>query len=91
MYLCTELAVQPALLHVARQAAAGAIRDLPSLAECVVAARLLVVSGSKGSEAAARESLSLSAPIVVHTNLYQEEAEDVHLLTNLAVFGEGST
>ena len=62
--------MQRVLLHVARQAAAGAVRDLPSLAEYVAAARLLVVSGSKGSEAAARESPSLSAPIMVHTKLH---------------------
>ena len=62
MSLCIGLAEQPVLLHVVHQAAFVSTRALPSAAESAVSVHLLVVSGSRGNEAAAQESLSLNEP-----------------------------
>ena len=64
MDLCTGLAGQPVPVHVVHRAAFAAIRAPPSAAESAVSAHLLVVFGSKDSEAAAQESLSLNAPVI---------------------------
>ena len=62
MTLCIGLAEQLVLLHVVRQAAVVSTRAPPSAAESAVSVHLLVVSGSRGSEAAAQETLLLNAP-----------------------------
>lgn len=86
MYLYTGLAEQPVLLHVAHQAASGAIRDLPNPVECVVAARLLGVCGSRGSEATAQENRSLNVPVIIHTVLHHgEEADLLNFVTDTVI------
>ena len=76
MNLGTGLAEQPDLLPVAHQAVSGAIRDPPSAAEYVVSVRLLVVSGSRGSEAMAREIRSLNGPVIVQPSFTARKAGD---------------